>query len=83
MLQFYHFYICQHFDLENKFLLLNFMWSLNFVVLDYSIRRYYSFYLFHYKPQVLFFLSFFVCRLFKDISVTILSFFEQNAISER
>ena len=74
MLQFYLFCVFQHFDHQNYQIVfgVKILW-----VLEYCIRRYCSFYLL--KPQVLlFYFFFFVSRLFKYISVTILAFFEKS-----
>ena len=73
VLQFYLFYIFQHFDHVNKFLLSKCVWSLNFVV----------FRLLHQK--ILFFLSFWLCCkyyfliffLFPDFSsISLLLFYQ-------
>ena len=64
----------KYFEHENKFLLSNCVWSLNFVV----------FRILHQKIlTLLFFLLNRQCYFFNYISVTILSFFEQSTFSER
>ena len=71
MLQFYLFFcIFKHFDHENKFLLWNCVWNLNFVVLRLFHQKILLFLFFSLNHKC-YFLLFFVPRLFKDISVAI------------